>query len=258
MYRSSPQVLIFRACGKRETRTHSWLNHEDHAKSVYRSGIVQEIHFTRRQTGFTLVEIAITLTIIGLMIGGVIKSQELVTNTRLKKIERDSATISTAIYAYQDRYRSLPGDDFKVASRFSVYADGINDPAANDINGNGDGVIDGNWIGAANSETANLWKHLRAAGLILGNGDEDRQPKNAYDGDIGVREGSLRIPGRVVVIGRINGTVARILESRLDDGNPSFGIVQSDLSENLMDGNVASSAGSSYSKSTHYFMSLKI
>ena len=254
MYRSSPQVLIFGACGKRQTRTHSWLNCEDHAKSVYRSGIVQEIHFTRRQTGFTLVEIAITLTVIGLMIGGVMKSQELITNTRLKKIERDSATISTVIYAYQDRYGSFPGDDIKAASRFSVYSD----DAANDINGNGDGSIDGNWIGAANSETANLWKHLRAAGFIPGNGDDDRQPKNAYNGDIGVREGSLRIAGRVAVFGLIDGTVARILESRLDDGNPSLGSVQSDLNQSLMDGSIVSSAGSSYTESALYFMSFRI
>ena len=212
----------------------------------------------RLQAGFTLVEIAMTLAVIGLLIGSVIKGQELITNVRLKKMEKDSIDISMAIFAYQDRYGPFPGDDNKVTSRFSVYADGINDPAANDINGNGDGLIDGNWIGAANSETANLWKHLRAAGLISGNGDQDRQPKNAYDGDIGVREGSLRIPGRVVVFGQINGTVARILESRLDDGNPSFGSVQSDLSEDLMDGNIASSAGSSYTESTHYFMSLKI
>jgi hypothetical protein len=254
MYQSSPEALILRACGKSETRTHSRVNREDHAKSVCRSGIMPEIHFARRQTGFTLVETAITLTIIGLIIGGVIKGQDLITNARLKKMEKDSTGISIVIHAYQDRYGSFPGDDIKAASRFSVYSD----DAANDINGNGDGSIDGNWIGAANSETANLWKHLRAAGFIPGNGDDDRRPKNAYNGDIGVREGSLRIAGRVAVFGLIDGTVARILESRLDDGNPSFGSVQSDLSENLMDGNVASSAGTSYSESTRYFMSLKI
>ena len=212
----------------------------------------------RRQHGFTLVEIAITLVIIGLLIGGVLKGQEMITNARLKKIEKEHTDISLAILSYHDRYREHPGDDPKVSTRFSMYVDGINDPSANDINGNGDGFVDGNWIGAPNSETANLWKHLRAAGFIPGNGDDDRQPKNVYNGDIGVREGSLQITGRVTVFGLIDGTVARILEAQLDDGNPSLGKVQSDLSQNLMDGSVSSSVGSSYSESTRYFMAFKI
>jgi prepilin-type N-terminal cleavage/methylation domain-containing protein len=212
----------------------------------------------RPQAGFTLVETAITLTIIGLLIGGVIKSQDLITNARLKRMEKDSTGISIVIYAYQDRYGVLPGDDIKAASRFSVYDDGINDPAANDINGNGDGWIEGNWIGAANSETANFWKHLRAAGLVLGSGDDDTQPKNVFDGNIGVRDDSLQISGRVIVFGMIDGHVAAILESRQDDGNPSSGKIQSDLSAQLIDGSAGSTAGASYSESSRYFMSIKI
>jgi prepilin-type N-terminal cleavage/methylation domain-containing protein len=212
----------------------------------------------RLQAGFTLVEVAITLAIIGLLIGSVIKGQELITNVRLKKIERDSIDISVAIFAYQDRYGPFPGDDNKVNSRFSVYADGTNDPAANDINGNGDGLIQGNWIGAANSETANLWKHLRAAGLIPGHGDDGGQPKNAYNGNIGVREDSLKITGHVIVFGLIEGKVAKILEARHDDGNPSTGYMQSDLSTQLMDGTASSTAGTRYNESSRYFMSIKM
>ena len=212
----------------------------------------------RRQNGFTLVEIAITLVIIGLMIGGVLKGQEMITNARLKKIQMDSSSIGLVILYYHDRYHAFPGDDPKVSIRFSMYADGTNDPSADDINGNGDGYIDGNWIGTVNSETANLWKHLRAAGLIPGSGDDDRQPKNALNGDIGVREDSLQIAGRVAVFGLIDGTVARILEFRLDDGNPSLGSVQSDLNQSLMDGSIVSSAGSSYTESALYFMSFRI
>jgi prepilin-type N-terminal cleavage/methylation domain-containing protein len=212
----------------------------------------------RHQAGFTLVEIAMTLAVVGLLIGSVIKGQELITNARLKKVEKDNTGISIAILAYQDRYGSLPGDDNKVTSRFSVYVDSINDPAANDINGNGDGLITGNWIGVANSETANLWKHLRAAGLILGNGDDDRQPKNAYNGTIGVRDNSLKITGHVIVFGLIEGRVAAIVDSRHDDGNPSSGYIQSDTSAELMDGSASSTAGTSHSESSRYFTSIKM
>ena len=65
---------------------------------------------TRRQQGFTLVEIAIVVAIIGLLIGGVLKGQEMITNANLKRIESDNANLMMAIFSYQDRYRQMPGD----------------------------------------------------------------------------------------------------------------------------------------------------
>ena len=52
---------------------------------------VQEIRLMqgKRQTGFTLVEIAIVLVIIGLLIGGVLKGQSMITNAKIRKIESD-------------------------------------------------------------------------------------------------------------------------------------------------------------------------
>jgi prepilin-type N-terminal cleavage/methylation domain-containing protein len=211
-----------------------------------------------RQHGFTLIEIAITLAIVGLMVGGVLKGQEMITNARLKKLERDNTSIAVAIHSYQDRYHQTPGDDSSASTRFSMYSDGSNDPAPGDIDGDGDGTIDGNWMGTVNSESANLWKHLRAAGLIPGGGNQDQRPKNAYSGDIGVRDGSLQIAGPVIVFGQIDGTVAGIFETRLDDNNPSTGFIQSDLTPTLMNGNAISSAGPSYADSSRYFMAVSM
>ncbi len=39
----------------------------------------------KRQSGFTLVEIAIVLVIIGLLLGGVLKGQEMIANSRLQE-----------------------------------------------------------------------------------------------------------------------------------------------------------------------------
>ena len=105
----------------------------------------------KKQNGFTLVEIALVLVVTGLLIGGVLKAREMVFNANLKRIERDKAGIVSAIYSYQDRYRQLPGDDDDAWSRFSIYSDGINDPAAIDINGDNSATIDGSWNGIANS-----------------------------------------------------------------------------------------------------------
>ncbi len=68
-----------------------------------------------QQSGFTLVEIAIVLVIIGLLLGGILKGQELINSAKVKYLANDFRTIPTYIYAYQDKFKSLPGDDNNVA-----------------------------------------------------------------------------------------------------------------------------------------------
>ena len=211
-----------------------------------------------KHNGFTLVEIAIVLAIVGLLIGGVLKGQEMITSAKLKRVQSDNANVGIALLSYQGRYLRLPGDDDDASNRFSVYTDGINDPAAADINGDGDGVVSGNWLGAANSETANFWKHLRASGLIAGDPDDDAQPTNAYGGYIGLRDGSLLIAGHVIVFGSLEGPIVKILEHRMDDGAPASGWIQSDVTANLMDGSAASSAGGNYLDSSRYFVAFRL
>ena len=211
-----------------------------------------------KHKGFTLVEIAIVLVLVGLLIGGVLKGREMITNAKIKRVERDHAGIIAAMQAYRDRYLVLPGDDDRASARFAIYTDGVNDPAAADIDGDSSGSVDGNWEAAANTETANFWKHLRAANLIPGGGDDDTQPTNAYGGNIGLRDGSLTISGHAIVFGSIEGPVAKILESQLDDGIPSTGLIQSDLTAALMDGNAVSTAGAAYLDNQRYFMAFDI
>ena len=212
----------------------------------------------KRESGFTLVEIAIVVAVVGLLIGGVMKGSEMITNARLKRIENDQSQIAATIMTYQDRYRQLPGDDSLASQRFSIYTDGKNDPAPIDINGGGDGYLDGDWIAAANTETANVWKHLRASGLIDGSGDDDSQPKNANGGVIGLRDTSLQLTGIVTVFGSLEGQVMRILEARLDDGSPAEGRIQAELTAAQMNGNVASTAGAIYLEDTLYFVAFKL
>ncbi|HYJ20307.1 MAG TPA: prepilin-type N-terminal cleavage/methylation domain-containing protein, partial [Burkholderiales bacterium] len=40
----------------------------------------------RKQQGFTLIEIAIVLVIIGLLLGGILKGQELITSARVRNL----------------------------------------------------------------------------------------------------------------------------------------------------------------------------
>src|SRR5690606_23214035 len=65
----------------------------------------------KTQRGFTLIEIAIVLVIIGLLLGGVLQGQQLIENSRVKSATNSFNGIAAATFSYQDRYGRLPGDD---------------------------------------------------------------------------------------------------------------------------------------------------
>ena len=192
-----------------------------------------DIGFKRRQSGFTLVEIAIVLVIVGLLIGGVLKGREMITNAKIKRIENDFAGVSAAIFAYQDRYGVLPGDDPSASSRFPGTW------SASD-NGNGNGNISGGWSSTNNSnESRKIWKHLRGSGLIAGPVDSTtasyQQPSNSFGGLVGVDLNLYNLSGHNIVFGEIPGDIAQILEARGDDGVPSGGSIQGHNSQSTYD-----------------------
>lgn len=64
----------------------------------------------KQQRGFTLVEIAIVLMIIGLLIGGILRGQELITSARVRNIIDQKSAIQTAQIGFADRYKMMAGD----------------------------------------------------------------------------------------------------------------------------------------------------
>ncbi len=64
----------------------------------------------KKQQGFTLIEIAIVLVIIGLLLGGVLKGQELINAARVRNIAAQLDGVKIAYLGFQDRYRAYPGD----------------------------------------------------------------------------------------------------------------------------------------------------
>jgi prepilin-type N-terminal cleavage/methylation domain-containing protein len=196
----------------------------------------------KKQTGFTLVEIAIVLVIVGLLIGGVLKGQEMITNAKLKRIESDNAGIAAAMFSYQDRYLQLPGDDAGASGRFSVYDTTATPAGVGDkVDGSGNGTIgagtdwdetviaSSSWVKGATQETQKFFGHLRASGLVPGGGNDGTRPTNAYGGQIGIQDGSLGIAGHVTIFGAIEGPIAKIIEARLDDGNTNAGRIQAGI-----------------------------
>ncbi|RKZ71062.1 MAG: type II secretion system protein, partial [Gammaproteobacteria bacterium] len=64
----------------------------------------------KKQAGFTLVEVAIVLTIIGLLLGGILKGQELINSARVRSLANQNSAIQAAYFGFIDRYRQVPGD----------------------------------------------------------------------------------------------------------------------------------------------------
>ena len=175
------------------------------------------------QSGFTLVEIAIVMVIIGLLLGGVLKGQEVITNARIKSIVNDFNSSSAAIFSYQDRYKALPGDDSSASVNFPGVVSGAE-------NGNGNGVIGGGFNSTNNAQESRLiWKHLRAAGLITGSTNNPQtvvQPTHAYGARLGVNFNLHRLSGHAICFEDMVGDIARLIDIQNDDGVANSGSVQ--------------------------------
>jgi prepilin-type N-terminal cleavage/methylation domain-containing protein len=178
------------------------------------------------QSGFSLVEIAIVLLIIGLLMGGALKGQEMISQARIRNIVNDLTGIATALYAYQDRYRKLPGDDERAEGRWT---------AAATKQGDGNGVVgdSGNATAVdcalaanAGSENCRFWQHLRLAGLLTGDAASLLPPTHAAGGHIHVQSGALGIAGLVVCADGLSGKLADAVDAQIDDGKPGSGQVR--------------------------------
>lgn len=189
-----------------------------------------------KEKGFTLIEIAIVLVIVGLLLGGVMKGQELINSAKVKNLANDFRNFATMIYAYQDKYRALPGDDRAASDHLGATAACARvaacSPAAPPA-GLGNGRIDGNWIGAAQTEESYmLWQHIRLANLLTGNptpGAADYIPRNAEGGEVGIT-GTPPVAGWAgnlfVCSAGIQGRHVRQIDLMIDDGNPETGSVR--------------------------------
>jgi prepilin-type N-terminal cleavage/methylation domain-containing protein len=177
--------------------------------------------FSNNQRGFTLVEMAIVLVIIGLLLGGVLKGQELVVQARVKSIINDFNQTTAAYYTYFDRYRRFPGDDSSAKTRWSVTT-----------NGDGNGLVQTGTTAAVyttGTENKNLWWHLRLAGIIGGATDATNGillPINSVGGVTGIQEGGFGMTETVICTDSIPRNLAELIDYAIDDGKADLGIVR--------------------------------
>ena len=200
----------------------------------------------RKQSGFTLIEIAIVLVIIGLLLGGILKGQELINSAKVKNLATDFKNIPVYVYGYQDKFKALPGDDIKALTHLTGATEATTPTSSNGTACNppaghagcvGNGVIDGMWNSATQTdETYLFWQHVRLAGLAAGSttlGAADYIPTNAVGGAIGITNSSTanapiaNMKGSYIVCSDgIAGKFAKQLDITLDDGNTATGSLQ--------------------------------
>lgn len=117
--------------------------------------------------GFTLVELAIVMTIIGLLIGGVLKGQQLMENARVNATIQRVTSYQAALTTFKETYGAMPGDMLNAQDRI---------PGCNSgsycLNGDGNSQVglatDITAMPVNNSETTQFWKHLAMTDMISG------------------------------------------------------------------------------------------
>lgn len=188
----------------------------------------------KNQEGFSLIELAVVLMIMGLLIGGILKGKDLIESARLKRVISQLNEYRMATSAFLDKYDALPGDFNKASTliKSDLY------------NGNGNGIIEGAGL-AGGSEALAFWSHLAGAGLIGNPGQEQEQnmgefgkgaPESSIGGGFTVENNPHGLSGLWFILGKKQGdhgdgglltpTQALSIDKKLDNGYPTSGKVR--------------------------------
>ncbi len=114
------------------------------------------------EKGFTLVELAIVMVIIGLLIGGVLKGQEMIANAQVNATIANIKGVDAATSTFRDMYDAAPGDMINATTRIP----GCNAPCGN---GNGNSSLEtAPLVANPDDEATDFFRHLGGAGLLTG------------------------------------------------------------------------------------------
>ncbi len=171
--------------------------------------------------GFSLLELAIALSILAVLAGGFLKGRELLLSSRAQGVMDQLQGVETALAAFEAKYGGLPGDFDN--------ANGAVPGAAGDSSGSID----------LGTESGSVFAQLASAGLIKGTYsviDASKGcsavacPKSPFGSLIEVSSSLNRLanPGETTALeistgGKIPAKQLAEIDRKIDDGNPRTG-----------------------------------
>ncbi len=194
-----------------------------------------------RQSGFTLLEIALTLAAVALFIGGILKGWQMVQSSRVRTMAATATSIQSAYLAFQDRYGRVAGD-WNAAQAGNAIGQTIAG------GGNDSGRLD-TPPGDPWTESNAFWEQLGKAGFVRSvyrgtpatepTVDGDLTPLNVFQRPIIIGRtsdyegaGGMR---RHIVLGRgAPAALLRELDTKLDDGEADQGKVRATAADSAI------------------------
>ncbi len=170
-------------------------------------------------------EIAIVLVIIGLLLGGILKGQELINNAKVRAIADRQNSLKVAWFSFIDRFGALPGDYVQA----HIYITGASA-------GDGDGIL-------LSYHSPRAFQHMTSAGYLRCpqcTETQDEFPEafnsliNTYGGIMSIwhdnnyysiRGGASNGTPRLMIHtgGRIPSNIIAEVDRKIDDGSPNSG-----------------------------------